>query len=59
MVLMALLQVPRLLKREQYRELCVYGLMWSIAFLYAIFVIKRVPIPNPVEVIMSLFSFFG
>lgn len=56
MVLMALLQVPRLVKREQYRELCVYGLIWSIAFLYAVSVIKRVPIPNPVEVIMEVFS---
>lgn len=56
MLLIGFWQISHLLKREEYREILFFSLLWGLAFLYASLVIYRIPVPNPVDIIMDVIS---
>lgn len=56
MILLALLQVPFLVKQKQWGDLAGYGLVWIMAATYAMLVAGRVPLPRPVEILRPLFQ---
>jgi len=58
MLILAAVEVPRILENQYYRTLVVYIGLWFTAGFYASMVILRIPIPNPVEILMGLGDLF-
>lgn len=56
MVLIALYEVPRLLRNRQYRTLVVFAFLWLLATVYGSLVLRDIPVPKPTELIYSFFS---
>ena len=56
MILIALYQVPRLLREEQRRTLLVFGFIWLLVTVYGSLVLNDVPVPRPTDVICSFFE---
>jgi len=59
MSLIALLQVPVLVRKKMWRELTAFCLIWLFATAYAALVAAGIPIPPPAEVFISIFSRLG
>ena len=58
MILIALYQVPRLIREEQRRTLLVFGFIWLLATVYGSLVLNDVPVPRPTDVICAFFDKF-
>jgi hypothetical protein len=58
MILIALYQVPRLLREQQRRTLLVFGFIWLLATVYGSLVLNDVPVPRPTDVIYAFFDKF-
>jgi hypothetical protein len=56
MILIALYQVPRLLREEQRRTLLVFGFIWLLVTVYGSLVLNDVPVPRPTDVICAFFE---
>lgn len=56
MILVALYQVPRLLREEQRRTLLVFGFIWLLVTVYGSLVLNDVPVPRPTDVVCSFFE---
>jgi hypothetical protein len=56
MFLIALYQVPRLIREEQRRTLLVFGIIWLLVTVYGSLVLGDVPVPRPTEVIYNFFE---
>lgn len=56
MVIIAVIQVPPLLHRKQYRELAAFGLVWLVAAVYASLVAAEVPLPSVLEILTFLYE---
>lgn len=56
MIIIAALEIPRLLVKERRGELLTFAALWLIATLYASLLIASIPLPNPTELILSLFA---
>jgi hypothetical protein len=55
MILIALYQVPRLLREQQRRTLLVFAILWLLATVYGSLVLNNVPVPRPTDVIYTFF----
>ena len=58
MILIALYQVPRLLREQQRRTLLVFGFIWLLATVYGSLVLNDVHVPRPTDVIYAFFDKF-
>jgi hypothetical protein len=56
MILIALYQVPRLIREEQRRTLLVFGIIWLLVTVYGSLVLSDVPVPRPTNVIYAFFE---
>lgn len=56
MALIALYQVPRLIRDKQRRTLVVFGVFWLLATVYGSLVLSDIPVPKPTEVLFTFFS---
>lgn len=59
MVLIALYEVPRLLRNRQHRTLVVFAFLWLLAAVYGSLLLSDIPVPKPTELIFSFFSRLG
>ena len=63
MVLIAIYQVPPLVKQKQWAELAGFALVWTMATAYALLVLSPVPVPRPIDLIRALmqaiYSYLG
>ena len=58
MILIALYQVPRLIREQQRRTLLVFSVLWVLATVYGSLVLEDVPVPRPTDLIYDFFSMF-
>ncbi|MEW6229671.1 MAG: hypothetical protein AB1700_16530 [Bacillota bacterium] len=56
MALLALIQVPVLVRRKMWGELAAFAVLWLFATIYASLVAAAVSIPSPTKIIISIFS---
>ncbi|HHW91513.1 MAG TPA: hypothetical protein GX735_02310 [Firmicutes bacterium] len=56
MIIIAAVEIPRLLAKEKRGELLAFAALWVIATLYASLVMAEVPLPNPTELVLFLFG---
>ena len=56
MSLIALYQVPRLIRDKQRRTLVVFGVFWLLATVYGSLVLNDFLVPKPTEIIYNFFS---
>lgn len=54
MTLTAILEGTRLYRGGNWRELFYFSLLWMLSFVYAALIVNRVPVPNPVDLIINL-----
>lgn len=54
MILMAMIQIPSLVKRREWKELAVFCSIWLFATVYALLISGRAPLPTTTEVIVSI-----
>ncbi len=59
MVVIAVVEVPSLIRKRWWRELMVLALVWLMATVYGILVIAGIPIPQPTRVITTFFQSLG
>ncbi|HHU81956.1 MAG TPA: hypothetical protein GXZ26_03045 [Firmicutes bacterium] len=59
MILIALYQVPRLIRDQQRRTLLVFAIIWFLVTVYGSLVLSDVPVPRPTEVIYTFFARFS
>lgn len=50
-ILIALLQIPSLIKQKYWRELTVFSIFLSLAFVFSLLLILGVEIPSPLRMI--------
>ncbi|MEW5786066.1 MAG: hypothetical protein AB1767_13500 [Bacillota bacterium] len=58
MILIAILQIPPLLKNKQWPELAGFGAIWVFATVYIALLSAGVPIANPTEILRPLLQGF-
>ncbi|NLP18202.1 MAG: hypothetical protein GX376_03800 [Firmicutes bacterium] len=56
MIIIALLEIPKMLQKKQWGELMAFTGLWFFATLYAFLVAAEAPLPNPTELIFFLFG---
>ena len=60
-IILVLIEVPKLIKNKHWRELVVFSVILTLAFINSIFQLKDIDIPNPVKetqyFVKSLFPF--
>jgi len=56
MILIALYQVPRLIRNKQRRVLLVFGFFWLLTTVYGSLVLSDIPVPKPTEIIFNFFA---
>jgi len=56
MLIIAAVEVPRLLAKEKRGELLAFAALWVIAVIYASLVIAEVPLPSPTDLALYLFG---
>lgn len=56
MVVIAIIEVPKLLRQKSYGEVAAFGAMWLIAFVYGGLVVLRVELPSVMDVMHSIYS---
>lgn len=56
MILIALFEIPKMLRKNQWGELIAFGGLWLFATLYTFLVAAEAPLPNPTELIFFLFG---
>lgn len=55
MILIALYQVPLLIREQQRRTLLVFTILWLLATVYGSLFLSNVPVPRPTDVIYTFF----
>ncbi|NLJ34131.1 MAG: hypothetical protein GX349_06015 [Firmicutes bacterium] len=56
MGIIALLEVPKMLKKKQWGELIAFAGLWLFATLYAFLVAAEAPLPSPTNLVFFLFG---
>lgn len=59
MILIAIFQVPPLVRNKQSRELIGFALVWSMATIFAALVASDVTLPGLVDLLELLYSYVG
>ena len=59
MIVIAVLEVPRMLANRQYRMLIVFAGLWIISGTYASLVIMRVPLLSPIDILLEAAELAG
>lgn len=56
MLIIGLWQIPKLLKKEQNRDLLTFLALWIIATVYGSLVLAEIPLISPIEIITKLIT---
>lgn len=56
MALMAIVEVPILMRKKMWGELAAFSVLWVSATLYASLIAADIPIPSVAQIIISIFS---
>lgn len=56
MTVLALIQVPPLMKNMQWRDFTAYCILWFLAAVYGALELAEVDLPGPVEMIIVFFE---
>ncbi|ACB84196.1 hypothetical protein [Natranaerobius thermophilus] len=57
LILVAAIQIPRMIKKKQFNTLKVYIPLWLFAGIYASLVVAGAPIPNVTDIILVIQEF--